>query len=180
MFELIFLLWSLQDLKVPPTKTHIDLIQQLGNDSYEIRESSYNKLKELDNEARVAIEQYGLNHSDIEIRRRCEFLLEEFYDHGVTPPCTTLYQRNLIHLKEEKTLEISPDSAKFWFEMAGGNSSYEIYEDVKMQQLQLGTKLYLDQLRKSGYAKEEIQMIIEKLKVDRRAIYWYDLYENRQ
>jgi hypothetical protein len=49
-----------------------------------------------------------------------------------------------------------------------------------MQQLQLGTKLYLDQLRKSGYAKEEIQMIIEKLKVDRRAIYWYDLYENRQ
>lgn len=178
----MFLIWNFNNYTLPqPTQDQIALIQKLGNDSFDIREKAYNDLKKLDIKALRSMEIYGLNNPDLEIHRRSEFLIDEFYeiDDKLIPSCIQFFaNRRPVKLTNGEFI-IPVGSAKFWFEAAGGNNQYPEFDDaetLKTGQGILGTKLFIDQLRRAGYSKGDINLILDHIRNDNRHIPWTYMY----
>lgn len=188
LFGFVFLFLSLNEYSRPkPTAEQTTLIKQLASDDFSVREEAQIKLENMQEKAIVSLEEFGMTNSDPEVRYRSELILhkiefETFGDIYKLPLCTSLFKIRNLPIDEEKSIYIPIGTAKAYYEKAGGSFGeprWDIGETESDKEVacQYATYLFLKDLQKSNFTKEDIKKIIKSMheQYNKKNWIWHDI-----
>src|SRR6185437_6830048 len=167
LFSFIFFFMSLPELALPqPTQEQKDLIQQMTAPEYIVREKATIDLSKMGRSALFAVEKYGLQNKDLEIRRRSNLVIRRMYadlwpkepERG-WPYIYSLFRLGEVKLPSGHSVVFSNATGKYYFSIAGG-----VNGEWNESAFANGTRLMVRDLIRTGWTKEDLEFLLNQMR----------------